>query len=216
MEPEWHGRRAAAYLACAACRSAHTAPSPACTHYSKHRASSQSVMEMGELVAAKLPHFQETRRSASVPAPARAAVRIASFQLHQGLTCGRRGRGAAGHALHDLYGFGGLRLLSRLAQASLQDAYASVLPATPPAASCTRRLASHSSKLFVWPSLRVGAALSGAAFEQRPNQRVLMRSSGPEVVDSSSATEPSFQSSLEERETSTTGRTPGARHWAEG
>lgn len=78
------------------------------------------------------------------------------------------------------------------------------------------RRTSHSSKLLVWPSLRVGAALSGAAPAQRPNQRVLMLSPGPEVVDSSRATEPSFQSSFEERETLTTGRTPGARHWADG
>ncbi len=78
------------------------------------------------------------------------------------------------------------------------------------------RPTSQSVKLLVWPSLRVGAALSGTASAQRPNHRVLMRSSGPEVVDSSRATEPSFQSSFEDRETSTTGRTPGARHWAEG
>lgn len=75
--------------------SAQAVPSPTRTHNSKHSASSQSSMRMGELVASKLPHFQETRRSASVPARTRAAVRITSFQLHQGLTCVSQECGAA-------------------------------------------------------------------------------------------------------------------------
>lgn len=71
---------------------------PPHTHNSKHSVSSQSVMGMGEALAAKLPHFQDTRRSASVPAKARAAVRIASFQLHQGLTCSGSGAGVLAQA----------------------------------------------------------------------------------------------------------------------